>query len=203
MTPFRSEKNTNWEGAFRVPCLIRWPGTHQGRDRVATRSSAASTGSRRCSPPPATRTSRRSCSRATRSEAGRSRSTSTATTSLPYLTGQHDQSAAHESSSTSTTTATWSACATRTGRSSSRSSGCTGTLADLGRAVHHAPRAEAVRPPGRPLRARRHHLEHLLRLVAGHVRSCWYRRRTDVRKFLETLQGVPARSRPPASTSIR
>lgn len=26
MTPFRSEKNTNWEGAFRVPCLMRWPG---------------------------------------------------------------------------------------------------------------------------------------------------------------------------------
>jgi arylsulfatase len=26
MTPFRSEKNTNWEGAFRVPCAIRWPG---------------------------------------------------------------------------------------------------------------------------------------------------------------------------------
>jgi arylsulfatase len=25
-SPFRSEKNTNWEGAFRVPCLIRWPG---------------------------------------------------------------------------------------------------------------------------------------------------------------------------------
>ena len=25
-TPFRGEKNTNWEGGFRVPCLIRWPG---------------------------------------------------------------------------------------------------------------------------------------------------------------------------------
>jgi arylsulfatase A-like enzyme len=25
MTPFRSEKDTNWEGAFRVPLLIRWP----------------------------------------------------------------------------------------------------------------------------------------------------------------------------------
>ena len=26
MTPFRSEKDTNWEGAFRVPEMIRWPG---------------------------------------------------------------------------------------------------------------------------------------------------------------------------------
>ncbi|MCD2198100.1 arylsulfatase [Actinomycetospora endophytica] len=25
-TPFRSEKDTNWEGAFRVPEVIRWPG---------------------------------------------------------------------------------------------------------------------------------------------------------------------------------
>ncbi|RZU02665.1 arylsulfatase [Rivibacter subsaxonicus] len=26
MTPFRAEKNTNWEGAFRVPAVVRWPG---------------------------------------------------------------------------------------------------------------------------------------------------------------------------------
>jgi len=26
MTPFRNEKNTNWEGAFRVPGVLRWPG---------------------------------------------------------------------------------------------------------------------------------------------------------------------------------
>ncbi|AMF94303.1 arylsulfatase [Vibrio fluvialis] len=26
MTPFRSEKNTGWEGAFRVPAMIKWPG---------------------------------------------------------------------------------------------------------------------------------------------------------------------------------
>ena len=26
MTPFRSEKNTNWEGAYRTPAMIRWPG---------------------------------------------------------------------------------------------------------------------------------------------------------------------------------
>ena len=27
ITPFRSEKNTNWEGAYRVPAMVRWPGT--------------------------------------------------------------------------------------------------------------------------------------------------------------------------------
>jgi arylsulfatase len=26
ISPFRNEKATNWEGAFRVPCVIRWPG---------------------------------------------------------------------------------------------------------------------------------------------------------------------------------
>ncbi len=25
-TPFRSEKNSNWEGAYRVPAFLRWPG---------------------------------------------------------------------------------------------------------------------------------------------------------------------------------
>ncbi len=25
-TPFRSEKNSNWEGAYRVPMMVRWPG---------------------------------------------------------------------------------------------------------------------------------------------------------------------------------
>jgi arylsulfatase len=28
-TPFRSEKNSNWEGAYRVPCFVRWPGHFQ------------------------------------------------------------------------------------------------------------------------------------------------------------------------------
>lgn len=29
MSPYRSEKGTNWEGAFRVPCVMRWPGVIQ------------------------------------------------------------------------------------------------------------------------------------------------------------------------------
>jgi arylsulfatase len=28
-TPFKGEKATNWEGGFRVPCLIKWPGVIQ------------------------------------------------------------------------------------------------------------------------------------------------------------------------------
>jgi arylsulfatase len=26
VNPFRGEKNTNWEGGWRVPCVVRWPG---------------------------------------------------------------------------------------------------------------------------------------------------------------------------------
>jgi len=29
ITPFRGEKNTNWEGGFRVPAMVRWPGNIQ------------------------------------------------------------------------------------------------------------------------------------------------------------------------------
>lgn len=28
-TPFHGEKNSNWEGAFRVPCFVRWPGHYE------------------------------------------------------------------------------------------------------------------------------------------------------------------------------
>jgi formylglycine-generating enzyme len=34
-TPFRSEKDTHWEGAFRVPAMVRWPG-HINAGEVST-----------------------------------------------------------------------------------------------------------------------------------------------------------------------
>ncbi|MGO4577745.1 arylsulfatase [Cupriavidus sp. 2TAF22] len=34
-TPFRSEKNSNWEGAYRVPAFVRWPG-HWQADTILT-----------------------------------------------------------------------------------------------------------------------------------------------------------------------
>jgi arylsulfatase len=33
-TPFRGEKNTNWEGGYRAPALIRWPGTVPARAEI-------------------------------------------------------------------------------------------------------------------------------------------------------------------------
>ncbi len=33
-TPFRGEKNTNWEGSYRVPAMVRWPGLVQPRTEI-------------------------------------------------------------------------------------------------------------------------------------------------------------------------
>ena len=60
-TMFRGEKNTQWEGGYRVPTMIRWPGvikpgTVDQRDRRA-RGHA----DRRCSPRRATRRRRTTC----------------------------------------------------------------------------------------------------------------------------------------------
>ena len=91
MTPFRSEKNTNWEGAFRVPQMIRWPGKIpagvvsneivQHHDWLPTFLAAAGD-------PDIVEKLKQGHEPATRP----SRSTSTATTCCPYLTGEADRS---------------------------------------------------------------------------------------------------------------
>ena len=60
MTPFRSEKNTNWEGAFRVPADDPLAGQDPGRGGVERDRPATTTGCRRSSPRPASPTSSRS-----------------------------------------------------------------------------------------------------------------------------------------------
>src|SRR3954469_12736191 len=79
-TPFRGEKNTNWEGGYRVPALIRWPGLVKPRTEINGIFSAEDW----CPPwwlPPASRESRISCSPAIRPATRASRCISTAMTS--------------------------------------------------------------------------------------------------------------------------
>ena len=79
-TPFRAQKDTNWEGGWRVPCFMRWPGKIKAGSILngivlAHRHVPDVAGAR-----PAIRTSPRSSSMATRSATRPSRSISTATT---------------------------------------------------------------------------------------------------------------------------
>ena len=79
-TPFRGEKATNFEGGWRVPCAIRWPGVIKPAT-VSNEISRTRTCSRLWPRPPATRISSRSSRKAATSQATRrSRCTSTATT---------------------------------------------------------------------------------------------------------------------------
>jgi arylsulfatase A-like enzyme len=57
-TPFRGEKDTNWEGGWRAPCCIRWPGVIEP-GTVSITSSPIPTCCRRCLPPLASPTSSR------------------------------------------------------------------------------------------------------------------------------------------------
>ena len=54
-TPFRGEKNTNWEGGYRVPAMVRWPGlvkpgTRDQRHLLGRGLDADPAGRRRASP---------------------------------------------------------------------------------------------------------------------------------------------------------
>ena len=79
-TPFRGEKDTNFEGGWRVPCAIRWPGVIKAGNRVERDLLAHRHAARRSPRPPASPTPSRSSRRATSRATRPSRSTSTAST---------------------------------------------------------------------------------------------------------------------------
>ena len=91
MTPFRNEKNSNWEGAYRVRqwCAGR---ARSRRARSPTRSSATWTGCRRFSRWPASPISRRSSRRATQAGDKTFKVHLDGYNLLPYLTGQEKKS---------------------------------------------------------------------------------------------------------------
>ena len=121
MTPFRSEKNTNWEGAFRVPVHDPLAGPDQARlglQRDRQRARLVPDIPRR-----GRRTDIKEKLLKGHEAAGKTFKVHLdGYNQLAYLTGQARRSPRARSSSTSATTATWWPCVSRTGRSCSASS---------------------------------------------------------------------------------
>ena len=95
-TPFRSEKDTNWEGAFRVPAMVRWPGTIKAgrgvqRDVLRARLVPDAACRRRRH-----RRSRIGCSRATKLGGKTFKVHLDGYNQLPYLTGKAPKGARNE-----------------------------------------------------------------------------------------------------------
>jgi arylsulfatase A-like enzyme len=79
-TPFRGEKDTNWEGGWRVPCAIRWPGVIKPGSVFNEIFSHQETCCQPCWQRRASRISSRRSRKATRLATRPSRSTSTGST---------------------------------------------------------------------------------------------------------------------------
>ena len=196
MTPFRSEKNTNWEGAFRVPCMIRWPGRIapgqvsleivSGLDWCPTLLAAAGD--------PDIKEKLLTGYEA----AGRTFKVHLdGYNQLPYLTGQEQERAQGilllQRRRRSRLPALRELEDRVHGAARARHP------AGLGRAVHAAARAQVLRSAGRPLRAGGRHLQHLLGLD---VRPRLHRVRRPGRRarFLETFKEFPPSQRPATFT---
>jgi arylsulfatase len=116
-TPFRSEKTTNWEGAFRVPALIRWPG-HIKAGEVSNEIISALDWSPTLVAAAGIPDVTQRLLKGYQADGRTFKVHQDGYNLLPYLTGQEPRSPVG-SSSTSTTTATWWHCVTRTGSVSS------------------------------------------------------------------------------------
>ena len=167
-TPFRSEKNTNWEGAFRIPEVVRWPGhipagvvsneIVQHHDWLPTFLAAAG-----------------EPEIVEKLKAGHNAGdkafecTLTASTCC-RISPARTTRVRERRSSTSPTTVTCSPSVSTTGRSSSWSSGAR-HAADLGRTICGIACSQTLQPPHRPVRTCRHNLKHLLGLAHANAYS--------------------------------
>jgi arylsulfatase A-like enzyme len=191
MTPFRSEKNTNWEGAFRVPMMVRWPERIAGgtvsneivqlHDWLPTFLAAAG-----------------EPDIVDKLKTGHDAAGKTFKVHidgynlLPYLTGEEDESPRKGFIYFSDDGDL--VAALRQLEAGLHGAACAGNARGVGRAVHHATRAEALQPPHRSFRARRHDLEHVLGLV--HLEGLHDPRGPGDRGRLPChLRGLPAPSK--------
>ena len=163
MTPFRSEKNTNWEGAFRIPLLVRWPGKIKAGsvcNEIVQHHDWLPTFLAMAGAPDVVDKLKKGYKAIGRTY----KNHIDGYNFLPYLTGQAKEGP-RKFSSTSATTATCWACATTTGSSCSWSSALQGTMRVWAEPFIAAAPAQDLQPAHRPIRVRGHHVEHVLRLV--------------------------------------
>ncbi len=166
MTPFRSEKNTNWEGAFRVPLLVRWPGKIKAgsvSNEIVQHHDWLPTFLAMAGEPDIVEKLQ---ARATRRDGKTFKNHIDGYNLLPYLTGKEKESPRKVFVYFSDDGDVL-AHALRQLEGGVHGAALPGNAADLGGAVHPAAAAEALQPANRSVRARRHHLEHLLGLVAA------------------------------------
>ena len=163
MTPFRSEKNTNWEGAFRVPMVVRWPGKIPAgvvSNEIVQHHDWLPTFLAMAGEPDIVEKLKKG-----HQAAGKTFKVHIdGYNLLPYLTGQEKKSPRQgfiyfddDGDLVALRFDNWKIVFME--------QRVQGTLRHLGGAVRAAAGPEALQPADRPVRARRHHLEHLLRLV--------------------------------------
>ena len=164
MTPFRNEKNSNWEGAYRVPAMVRWPGKIKpgqvSNEMVAHHdwlpTLLAMAGDTQVKD---------------KLLKGYKVGDMTYKVHLdgdnlvPYLTGQAEKSP-RESFLYINDDQQLTGAALRQLEARVHGAAGPGNAARLGGAVHHLAGPEDLQPADRPVRAGGHHFEHLLRLAA-------------------------------------
>ena len=163
MTPFRSEKNTNWEGAFRVPLLVRWPGKIKAgsvANGIVQHHDWLPTFLAMAGAPDVVDKLKKGYKAIGRTYKNHIDGYNL----LPYLTGKAKESPRNFFFYFSDDGDVLGH-ALRQLEDRVHGAALPGHDAGLGRAVHAAAPAEDLQPAHRSLRVRRHHLEHLLRLV--------------------------------------
>ena len=187
ITPFRSEKDTNWEGGWRVPGFVRWPGKFKAGtvlNGIVTHQDCC----RRCWRPRASRTIKKLLE-------GYKVGDKTFKVHLdgynmfPYLTGEVKESPrpfffyfSDDGDVIALRLGDWKM---KLMEQRAKTMGCGSNRSCKLRVPH------IVQPAARPVRARRRELEHLLRLDGRHA-FLIYEMQAIVAEQIAGLREVPA-----------
>ena len=190
-TPFRNEKNSNWEGAFRVPALVRLPGKIKAgsvSNEIVSHLDWMPTILAVAGEPDI----KEKLLKGHKAGEKTFKVHLDGYNLLPCSPGKRRRARAR-GSSTSPTTATSPACATTTGRCVFMEQRAQGTLRDLGRAVHAAAHAQDLQPAHRSLRTREISRRTPTTIGCSSMHICWSRRSSSG-EVPGDLQGISAAS---------